>query len=280
MRNERITSLLVVMALMLIGSARQSVAQDMALKSNLLYDATTTINLGYEVALNHKTTLDIWVNYNPWTLGRKWVGLYESELPVSESNRASASERDTKLKHLAIQPEVRWWLCEKFNGHFFGVHLHGGMFNVGALKLPFNWGRYQYSNGNPLGAYPVTMTPVNNPNVKVQGIAYHASTAPYHGLGETNGTILEPNDVLWGYADRDGIYTNSFEGWFLGAGVSYGYHLIVSPRFSMEFTIGAGYAFLKYDKNRCTDCVKKLGEEVSHYFGPTRAGLSLIYMIK
>ena len=278
------TSLLLVITLVVLGASQQLIAQDMALKTNILYDATTTINLGYEVALNHKMTLDIWVNYNPWTLGKKWVGLYESEFPVSEANRISASERNVKLKHLAIQPELRWWLCEKFNGHFFGVHLHGGMFNVGALKLPFNWGRYQYADGNFLGTYPVTMTSLTNTNVKVQGIAYHVSETGYNGLGATDGAgeVIkgERNDIYWGYADRDGIYVNSFEGWFAGAGISYGYHLIVSPRFSMEFTVGAGYVYLKYDKNRCTDCTKKLGEEISHYFGPTRAGLSLIYMLK
>ncbi len=265
--------LFIVIALMVSGTGQQLVAQDMALKSNLLYDATTTVNLGYEVALNHKTTLDIWVNYNPWTLGKKWVGLYENELsPKSES----ASERDIKLKHLAIQPEIRWWLCEKFNGHFFGVHLHGAMFNVGALKLPFDWGRYKDSKGEYLGTYPVSMTPVSHKNVTVQGIAYHVAKEPYPGLG----TNAQTNDEKWGYADRDGIYVNSFEGWLAGFGASYGYHLIMSPRFSMEFTIGVGYAYLKYDKTRCTDCKRKLGEEVSHYFGPTRAGLSLVYMIK
>jgi len=41
-----------------------------------------------------------------------------------------------------------------------------------------------------------------------------------------------------------------------------------------------GYAYLDYEKNRCTDCKKKLGEESAHYFGPTRAGISLIYMLK
>ena len=41
-------------------------AQKVAVKSNLLYDATTTMNLGLEVALARKWTLDIPVNYNPW----------------------------------------------------------------------------------------------------------------------------------------------------------------------------------------------------------------------
>lgn len=38
----------------------ESKAQKVAVKSNLLYDATTTMNLGLEVALARKWTLDIW----------------------------------------------------------------------------------------------------------------------------------------------------------------------------------------------------------------------------
>jgi hypothetical protein len=274
---RKIALLLIVVALTVLGSGWQAVAQDMALKNNILYDATTTLNLSYEVALNHKTTLDIMVNYNPWTLGSKWVGLYEHEL---RNPSPSASKRDAKLKHFAVQPEVRWWLCEKFNGHFFGAHLHAGTFNVGALKLPFDWGRKKDIRGEFLGTYPETMRPVGHDNLPVQGVAYHPTDDGYPGLGVTNGTTFETNDQFWGNADRDGIYVNSYEGWFAGGGVSYGYHWILAPRFSMEFTLGAGYAFLKYDKTRCTDCRKKLDEGTKHYFGPTRAGVSLVFMLK
>ena len=44
----------------------ESKAQKIAVKSNLLYDATTTVNLGLEFGLARKWTLDIPVNYNPW----------------------------------------------------------------------------------------------------------------------------------------------------------------------------------------------------------------------
>lgn len=87
-------------------------AQNIALKTNLLYDATTTLNLGVEVGLSSKMTLDISGNYNPWKFN------------------------DFRLKHGLIQPEVRYWTCEKFNGHFFGLHGFYGSFNVGGL--PFN----------------------------------------------------------------------------------------------------------------------------------------------
>ena len=44
----------------------ESYAQKVALKSNLLYDATATMNLGLEFGLARKWTLDVTVNYNPW----------------------------------------------------------------------------------------------------------------------------------------------------------------------------------------------------------------------
>ncbi|MDR0295635.1 MAG: DUF3575 domain-containing protein, partial [Prevotellaceae bacterium] len=37
-----------------------------ALKTNILYDALTNINLGFEVRLGNYLTLDVPVNYNPW----------------------------------------------------------------------------------------------------------------------------------------------------------------------------------------------------------------------
>jgi hypothetical protein len=240
-------------------------AQDMAVKTNLLYDATTTINLGYEVALNHKTTLDLWINYNPWTLGRKWVG-------IEGAGSDFVEQRNTRLKHFLFQPEIRWWACEKFNGHFFGVHLHGGLFSLGAIKAPFGWGDYG------LGEYPVEMTTADGYVVK--GVQYKKGTEPYKGLVDKFGQAYANSQVIYSNADRDGIYTNSFDGWFAGLGVSYGYHCILSPRLSMEFTVGLGYAYLDFDKLRCTTCRQVIGEEKIHYIGPTRAGLSLVYMLK
>ena len=83
------------MLALLLASVNTSHAQKWAVKSNLLYDATATINLGVEAALGHRVTLDVSGNYNPWKFG------------------------DARWKHWLVQPEVRYWLCESFNGHFF-----------------------------------------------------------------------------------------------------------------------------------------------------------------
>ena len=55
-----------ILIVLVLGCFIESKAQKVALKSNLLYDATTTMNLGLEFGLARKWTLDVPVNYNPW----------------------------------------------------------------------------------------------------------------------------------------------------------------------------------------------------------------------
>ena len=61
--------------------------QEVALKSNLLYDVFATLNAGVEVGLADRWTLDVSANYNGWTLSH-----------------------DRKWKHWLLQPEARYWL--------------------------------------------------------------------------------------------------------------------------------------------------------------------------
>lgn len=73
---------------------------------------------------------------------------------------------------------------------------------------------------------------------------------------------------------------NRYKGWAAGAGISYGYHLPMGKRWGWEFTLGVGYLYLDYDKYRCESCDEFLGNRTKHYFGPTKAGISLIFMLK
>lgn len=85
--------------------------QRIAVKTNLLYDALYTINIGVEVGMAPRWTLDVSGNYNGWTLSheRRW-------------------------KHWLVQPEARYWFCDRFAGHFLGMHILGGKYNIGGLK--------------------------------------------------------------------------------------------------------------------------------------------------
>lgn len=88
--------------------------QAVGIKTNILMDATKTINLGIEIGLSKKSTLDLYANYNPWTYGENKM-----------------------MKMLMLQPEYRYWFCDRFNGHFIGIHAHGGVYQVAGIKMPF-----------------------------------------------------------------------------------------------------------------------------------------------
>ena len=83
-----------ILIVLVLGCFIESKAQKVALKSNLLYDATTTMNLGLEFGLARKWTLDVPVNYNPWK-----------------------PDNGRRLRHWGIQPEVRYWFCERTYVH-------------------------------------------------------------------------------------------------------------------------------------------------------------------
>lgn len=179
-----------------VASAQESYkGPSLAVKTNALYWATTTPNIGFEVGVGKKLTLDVLGGYNPFTFSD-----------------------NKKLKHWLVQPGLRWWTCEKFNGHFFGVHVHGGTYNVGGVKLPF-------------GAFPA-------------------------------------------------LERYRYEGGFYGGGISYGYQCILGNRWRLEAEIGVGYTRFNYDKYDCPKCGEFLGSDSYDFFGVTKAGISIIYIIK
>lgn len=70
-----------------------------------------------------------------------------------------------------------------------------------------------------------------------------------------------------------------YQGWFAGAGIAYGYDLILGRHWNLEFEIGAGYAYTRYDQFECEVCGSVLAEDLTHhYFGITKAAISLVFL--
>lgn len=105
-------ALLFVAVLALFGTAS---AQKVGLKTNLVHDGFLSPDLGIEIGLAPKWTLDVSGQVNFWTIN------------------------EHKWKHWLVQPEARYWLCERFAGHFFAVHALGGEFNFGNIKNDVKW---------------------------------------------------------------------------------------------------------------------------------------------
>ena len=55
---------------------------------------------------------------------------------------------------------------------------------------------------------------------------------------------------------------------------------VISNRWNLEATFGFGYVYLDHSRYECKTCGEKLGRESKHYLGPTKVGVSLIYVIK
>lgn len=66
------------------------------------------------------------------------------------------------------------------------------------------------------------------------------------------------------------------QGDYLGGGVSAGYRVFLGRRWSLDFTLGAGYTRAEYEKYKVIDGVRvQRGEVVKDYVGINRVGVSL-----
>ncbi len=78
----------------------------------------------------------------------------------------------------------------------------------------------------------------------------------------------------------DVFVDTKYKGKAYGGGISYGYHMPIAKRWGLEFTLGVGYLKLDYDKYNCSSCDEYLGSYEKDYFGVTKAGISMVFMLK
>lgn len=158
-------SFCLLLILLFVGGGRTSLyAQEYAVKTNALADATATLNLGVEVGVAPKWTVDLSGSYNAWS-----------------------KNESVKWKHLLIQPEVRYWFCDRFSRHFVGAHLLGGAFNVGRVR-------------NNLSILGTDFSVLND--MRYQGYAYGGGVAYGFAFMLSKGINLEL-EAGFGYAYLD-----------------------------------------------------------------------------
>ena len=95
---------------LLFGAIVSARGQEVAVKTNLLSAGLLNVNAGVEIGLAPRWTLDLTGYYNGWTVN------------------------EHKWKHWSAQPEARYWFCDRFAGHFLGIHALGGKYNFGNIK--------------------------------------------------------------------------------------------------------------------------------------------------
>ena len=140
-------------------------AQELAVKSNLLYDLTATLNVGTEWRIADLYTIGLSMNYNPWTYGG-----------------------NKKMKQLLFTPEVRRYFENAFMGWFAGVHAFYGWYNWSGIAMDY---RYQGKVGG--GGISVGYQWMLNPfwNVEVHGGLGYARFNSDKFLPEKGGAWLK-----------------------------------------------------------------------------------------
>lgn len=87
---------------------------------------------------------------------------------------------------------------------------------------------------------------------------------------------------LYKYA-LGGLFSNDtgYQGSLWSAGAVVGYQLRLSRRFSVDFNLGLGYTRSEYDSFGITDGVRiyKERDRTKNFWGPTQAGISLVWTI-
>ena len=83
----------------------------------------------------------------------------------------------------------------------------------------------------------------------------------------------------WSFISKN-MQRNRYQGHLYGGGISIGHSWILKKRWSIEASLGLGYAHIVYEKYPCATCGTKLKDGNKNYFGPTKASVALIYVIK
>lgn len=94
-------------------------------------------------------------------------------------------------------------------------------------------------------------------------VGFHVPIAGFNIQLDDDFRYQDPNHALW------------------GLGLNYGYTLPLgnNQKWSLDFTIGFGYMDLRYDVYEGVYNGKFIRSEMKHYFGPTRIGINISYLI-
>ncbi len=96
---------------------------------------------------------------------------------------------------------------------------------------------------------------------------------PYVHFAEFN---IGNEDLCFGLLK--GLEPNRYEGWLAGAGMGVGYEYALAKHWNIGAELGIGYTYIDHKKFNCEKCGSLKDDDVYHYVGVSRLGLSLIYV--
>ena len=87
------------------------------------------------------------------------------------------------------------------------------------------------------------------------------------------------NNIKFLGSDFSKMTDNRFQGWGAGAGIGYGYDWILAKHWNLEFEVGVGWIYTRFDQYPCAECGTAIAKDKPHnYFGPTKLSLAIEYV--
>lgn len=115
--KPKFLSVLLVLGMALCLAKPTEAQNKVGIKTNVLHDATASVNLSVEYAFVPKWSFEV---------GGYW---HPSAFNVFGN---------AKLNHWIVMPEVKFWFCERFQGAFIGAHFLGGQIYAGQFPIDFS----------------------------------------------------------------------------------------------------------------------------------------------
>lgn len=158
-----------------------------------------------------------------------------------------------KAQDVAIKTNALYWLTTSINA---GVEM--ALDNKSTLELAGAYNPWTFRNDKKMRFWLVQPEYRRWFCEKFEGhfVGFHVHGAQYFG----------------------GFKKKRYDGYLVGAGVTYGYNWILSPHWNLEAAIGVGYAYLWYKQSPRIPCVKCQQDKHKHYVGPTKASISFSYI--
>ena len=100
--------------LLLLLGCLDAYSQKAAIRVNALSAIDGAFGGGISYAIGKRSTVELAGSLRPWKRSEEYVNRY-----------------------WLLQPEYKYWTCQKYNGFFWGGYLNGAQFNIGGKKLPF-----------------------------------------------------------------------------------------------------------------------------------------------
>lgn len=178
-----------------------------------------------------------------------------ASIPVSQPSARSAERNPDGGRYLAVKTNLAAWA-----GTIMNVAADVQVGRHWSVELPVLWCPWYVSDQHAIKTF--TVQPEARYWLAKPGRGH------FFGLHAHVGWF----NVKWNrdrYQDTDRP--------LLGAGISYGYLLPFNEHWAGEFTLGAGYANMRYDTFYNMDNGARIDTRTKNYWGITRVGISVVY---